>query len=97
MASLCDQYVLAGKLSEALKTVSDADFVQIIEAAVAPVGWQPIETAPKDGTIVLVWDGENMAVADWVEFPYRPGGGWMEGIEVFSDPTHWMPLPEPPK
>lgn len=69
--------------------------------------WQPIETAPKDGTSVLLgcdydrlgkarvtlawWDGK------WLESQY-----WNECEEEWEDctvqfrPTHWMPLPEPP-
>jgi hypothetical protein len=27
--------------------------------------WQPIKTAPKDGTPILVWDGGNISVAEW--------------------------------
>ena len=65
-------------------------------------GWKPIETAPKDGTIILVgvWDyGPDIASASW------NGKFWdMElygyqycGDPEFSDPTHWMPLPAPPE
>lgn len=57
--------------------------------------WQPIETAPKDGTLVLVWDEDTPITASWDE-----GFGWCDNVRGtywgFS-PTHWMPLPEPPK
>ena len=62
--------------------------------------WQPIETAPKDGRWVLVfipeaynWHYGERHCAKWVS---RESGWSMPGIGGLS-PTHWMPLPEPPK
>ena len=55
--------------------------------------WQPIETAPKDGTEILGWPVEggdnNIAI---VYYFFR---GWCSG-DYGADPTHWMPLPKPP-
>lgn len=65
--------------------------------------WQPIETAPKDADIQLGGPG-------WVRHGYwdkyeKVHGAWTSGrvsswgyeeVELL-DPTHWMPLPEPPK
>lgn len=59
--------------------------------------WQPIETAPKDGTPILVWIDDHVAEVEWDE------DGWIGVWEDISSssgddyPTHWMPLPEPPK
>ena len=69
--------------------------------------WQPIETAPKDGTAVLLWLG-----APWSEVRqmwwYDPWDVWLAAGEDEPDagderfgcgsaiPTHWMPLPAPP-
>lgn len=61
-------------------------------------GWQPIETAPKDGTTILI--AHERAVFDgyWSE----PGNGWVDGDEALSGDlitylvTHWRPLPAPP-
>jgi len=74
------------------------------------VEWRPIETAPKDGTDVVIYAPNcGVLVAYWsdsiwasVNNPVRgQGGGWVQEVHrsdtcVFS-PTHWMPLPSPPE
>lgn len=57
---------------------------------------QPIESAPKDGMEVLLWNGRKMEKGLYEAWTVKPGWIWMsEGFEV--KPTHWMPLPDPPK
>jgi hypothetical protein len=66
--------------------------------------WQPINTAPKDGTWVLVrggeiyygWDGDTkptMVVAQFInecwQFAWYDSGCYGE----YENPTEWMPLP----
>ena len=71
--------------------------------------WQPIETAPKDGTAVLVypptWRERTASVAVWDndEYARKPRPYWRRdddmGKVTYSrerPPTHWMPLPTPP-
>ena len=54
--------------------------------------WQPIETAPKDGTPVLVWCDHEEVTVGW-----NYGKSWnFENLDC-RETTHWMPLPEPPK
>lgn len=64
-----------------------------------PEGWQPIETAPKDGTRVLI-KGDCTVVAGWQEITGMFGlmgwaivnDAWMSSGEA----RYWMPLPKPP-
>lgn len=54
--------------------------------------WQPIETAPKDGTHVLGWC--RHWGRDVHEVYYWTG---LNRWQTTMQPTHWMPLPDPPK
>ena len=67
---------------------------------------QLIDTAPKDGSFILVWCAEwrdpPWHVARWENEPDADDGGfWWVLDEVFSDdisdPTHWAPLPDEPQ
>jgi hypothetical protein len=66
------------------------------------VNWQPIDTAPRDGTRVLVWWAYRLC-ADAAHWDAESDGGeWVgyfgdTGYASDSECTHWMPLPEPPK
>ena len=71
--------------------------------------WQLIETAPKDGTSILIYDGDSCYVVFWGQ---SDNAHWDTGeyddvwildssrskeTHNFSGtPTHWMPLPEKP-
>jgi hypothetical protein len=59
------------------------------------VDWQPIETAPKDGTEVLITgkfpNGVWFTEISWFN---RHKGQWPG--RSLDPPTHWMPLPAPP-
>lgn len=59
--------------------------------------WQPIETAPNDGHPVLVTGGG--AFGDGIVVREADGDWWRmrkrEGST--TGPTHWAPLPDPPK
>ena len=67
--------------------------------------WQPIETAPKDGTKIILGrfvkncqEGRSPHVE--IDFWHRLPVVGYEGFGKFNDkywpPTHWMPLPAPP-
>lgn len=81
--------------------------------------WQPIETAPTDGTFVWCYANGEQFSARWLdECPSAPDdyghdAGWSSkcgwcapgnsGLRPeyqwppLNQPTHWMPLPEPPE
>ena len=68
------------------------------QEAAGRAGWRTIDSAPRDGTLVLLFGGLK-GDYDWPYvglFPkvawYRVGGRSNENAE----PTHWMPLPDPP-
>lgn len=64
--------------------------------ATIPAGWLPIESAPKDGRRVLLWN-ERYNAAITGQF-YGLGGWKLDGEmpPLFHQPTHWMPLPAAP-
>lgn len=72
--------------------------------------WHKIENAPRDKTPVLLFlpskdvgssrYGPSQCVGykdgdyDW---QLTETGGYAVDADVWPEPTHWMPLPEPPK
>jgi hypothetical protein len=114
------------------KTMINGELEKVIDAArevlVDSSKWQPIETAPKDGTSILLhnniiglgikgarakacnnantiigyWQAQ---VKHWSDESNEEKGGWLSYVIVEMaincidtfEPTHWMPLPNPPK
>jgi len=83
----------------------DAVITEIAKAILAErerSKWQTIDTAPKDGTKVLLftrWEG------DWVceeAFEEAQIGFWQESelewdTDLIGTATHWQPIPKPPE
>lgn len=104
--------------SEDAMSAAQADYeTRIMSALSTPLpvettGWQPIETAPRDDTTVMLWNGHDMEMGWW--YPYKefptsseplnkwvtgdamPGSGYDCGMNVFHGATHWHPLPSRP-
>jgi hypothetical protein len=58
--------------------------------------WQPIKTAPKDGTAILVYASEE-GYSGFFVVAWEHGVVWRYGDDLEPPtPTHWMPLPNPP-
>lgn len=69
-------------------------------------GWSLIETAPRDGTHVLLFSPDSVApqitVGFWMDDNAFPGGGawwdsWNQRFPIDADSSHWMPLPSLPR
>ena len=67
--------------------------------------WQPIETAPRDGTPILVWGGHNCSIVTWdaAAAYWRLHGNGQELHDYlgdsewnYADAAYWCPLPDPP-
>jgi hypothetical protein len=77
--------------------------------AVVPEDWQPIETAPKDGTTVLLWEEYSDAPvvghynerrSQWCadKEHYDTNGDAIVVDKLVQDLIgHWMPIPTPPE
>jgi len=109
------QHVTAGVLwSHLVATIDRAEAAEsnrdewrkLYQDTLAAQQWQPIETAPKDGTAILVYD-EGAALVTWEVYRRHQEehadwclmDSWQDeqgGYSTVNHPTHWMPLPEPP-
>ena len=62
--------------------------------------WRTIKTAPRDGTAILAFwgndtrcDYRSFGVTLFEEFEWRNPDNT---DDTYGEPTHWMPLPPPP-
>lgn len=62
--------------------------------------WQPIETAPKDGSAILAWGAGLGHLIAAFDREYGWGYRWCmldgQNYSFASSLTHWLPLPAPP-
>jgi hypothetical protein len=63
-----------------------------------PIDWQPIETAPQDGTRILLYDGDEVEFGMWAIWRTHPC--WVMKDYQTADllecePTHWAPITTP--
>jgi hypothetical protein len=67
--------------------------------------WRPIESAPRDGTEIILRRDQRIGGGFWITWPdtetCEGGEGWSVGADGChwddaAAPTHWQPLPTPP-
>jgi hypothetical protein len=78
-----------------------ADRMEEMQRQLERFGWQPIETVPKDGTVILVTNEKSWVhPAAWNNADEKYPWAFMDGAQELNGmmekyPTHWMPLPDP--
>lgn len=102
----------AGKLAERIEGALIGMLKGYVDSDRAErAGWLPIESAPKDGTPILVCDMKSrIPAAEVVHW----NDGWLSGtpdywediqsrgrglqvLGMHETPTYWQPLPQPPE
>ena len=90
-------------LPDDIRRHAKVELASIRTALAAAEGWQPIETAPKDGRSVLCF-----VPLDTMGVPFNHRvlalryearkSAWLTDVYAFVpfEPTHWRPLPLPP-
>ena len=62
-------------------------------------GWQPIDTAPRDGRNILLRSERGVTYGGWISAwnrneDYSDYEGWWS-VDCSEEPfSHWMPVPE---
>ena len=91
--------VMIGEWSDTIRHLGGTEYIRADLCRPEPQGWQPIETAPRDGMLMLLrqpygddWSGT------FVGFWSKPRECFMYASDrPIAGLSHWMPLPEPPK
>ena len=103
---------LAGSPDESITHAALANAANALEAAIAATPpaspWQPMETAPRDGSLIDLSYPRLGRVCDcrWEDdfnLELYPNGCWVHETDndgpatyLNNEPTHWMPIPPPP-
>lgn len=68
-----------------------------IAALKATHTWQPINTAPKDGKVVIALLPDGDVQKSWYFAPSSTTCGWMTGSGDWIEPIGWIPCPQNPQ
>lgn len=91
--NLCDD-----RMDNGIRWEFSEDLARAAITAYEAAQWRPIESAPKDGTWVLLWCGWCIE-GRWFENGERVQNQWSDdgmGVNPIFHVTHWRPLPPPP-
>ena len=59
--------------------------------------WIKVEDKrPEEGLTFLTWDGHYIRTAEILYIEEDGNIEWLDGGNVFSKVSHWMPIPDPP-
>ncbi|MDL2267957.1 Lar family restriction alleviation protein [Desulfovibrio sp. OttesenSCG-928-G15] len=58
-------------------------------------GWQPMDTAPKDGTFILTYSMQSICLVQAARWDKM--GTWRNVYDMMLDPDAWKPLPAAPE
>lgn len=82
---------LAARVTVAGRSMTVAELIAAHERA----QWQPIETAPRDGSAVWVYAAPRDGLSGFQCWcVWHQDAGWC--VDELRIVTHWRPLPEPP-
>lgn len=81
--------------------MNDYTYVKGSRTVVRNGEWQPIDTAPKDGKLILgAYNKSRVIPIRWLidETGEYNWWGWMNGFGITNliAPTYWMPVSTPP-
>ena len=102
LADLLDRRGIKWALNdEQIDHETRAELTQTMAAIIRAAQWEPIDTAPKDESVVLLGYLPNPRLDRRVyEGRWSKGEGtWtsVNGFITHNSATHWRPLPDPPE
>lgn len=77
------------------------EFISALESKAAALEWRTIESAPKDGTSIILWDQRSPNGTRQSFAMAWDGNKWCSNWAynnafITQNQTHWMPLLPPP-
>ncbi len=100
-----DRFVTEGPMYLMAQCREAADFLEALAASPAPAtepgvsGWQTMDSAPKDGTHILLWCGGNPVCGhfstDTLDPEVKGSGSFVLDCDWLPEPTLWHPITPP--